>query len=839
MAMRQENVDFVKLFIENGLKLNGFFTKEDLQTLYEDKYNILEPLMEQSLFNKLKSLGYNLPLDLDVIRRRATGCYMDNHVGRKGMENSAAKQTSDGNRHDKISLEHLFVWCLMVKNQDLAKMFWKELKEPVAAALFAIGLFDAVITTKKLKKPEKLQILQNNTGDFVKLAMEMMNKCYTEKKWFEILLQKLDNWNNKSCLILASNTKNIGFMSHTACQEVMDYLWWGQFELSSVPYVAWYSTLGIKDVFADTKLKESVLGFYCSPVVIFGLHVVSYLIFLGLYSYLMLVKFNPYFTIVEGVVCFWVFTIACEEIRQIYNSDTDTVRLKIKTYWSDSWNKLDIFTLVLFIIGIILRIIPDAYTFEAARVILCLNLVFFYFRMLHIFFVNKHLGPKIQMISKMVRKDLIPFMAIILVFILAYSLASEAILYPNTELSLKLLYHLPRKAYWHVYGELFLEDIEGTSACTNDPALYNDYITLRCPSEVGKYAVPILLGIFMLVMVILLLNLLIAMFSHTFQRIQEQTYPYWCYQRYQLIHEYYFRPVLPPPLIFLAHVVKFFRHCFKNYRGSENVIHPESTFRLNFNVEKKKKISVFEKAMAKACLMKLHKDPQSMGRDDFRKDAMTSTTDFSDVLTKLSVIHGLVDKNEENVSENAVSTMDKASPGNAITTIKLPAVTHATLLEEGKATVKPIKSDQQPLKSDVSTVSSFRKRSLHDKHIGGRLEYRKLDNVEKKLDQFERRIEKHMEDMVKENRDQMERIIVNSKEMERIIENSKEMERIIENSKERVSRVSRPSVLSSKVRGYLANGICHCHCATCRAAMTYAQSIRRRFQQLKSSQPDK
>ena len=53
------------------------------------------------------------------------------------------------------------------------------------------------------------------------------------------------------------------------------------------------------------------------------------------------------------------------------------------------------------------------------------------------------------------------FVVILMVFIGAYAIASEAILYPETELSWKLLYHLPRKAYWQIYGELFLEEIEG------------------------------------------------------------------------------------------------------------------------------------------------------------------------------------------------------------------------------------------------------------------------------------------------------------------------------------------------------------------------------------------
>ena len=58
-------------------------------------------------------------------------------------------------------------------------------------------------------------------------------------------------------------------------------------------------------------------------------------------------------------------------------------------------------------------------------------------------------------------RDLMWFVMILMVFIGAYAIASEAILYPETELSWKLLYHLPRKAYWQIYGELFLEEIEG------------------------------------------------------------------------------------------------------------------------------------------------------------------------------------------------------------------------------------------------------------------------------------------------------------------------------------------------------------------------------------------
>ena len=57
--------------------------------------------------------------------------------------------------------------------------------------------------------------------------------------------------------------------------------------------------------------------------------------------------------------------------------------------------------------------------------------------------------------------DLAFFTIILMVFIIAYGLASQAILYPNTPFSLTLMKEIVRKPYWQMYGELFLEEIEG------------------------------------------------------------------------------------------------------------------------------------------------------------------------------------------------------------------------------------------------------------------------------------------------------------------------------------------------------------------------------------------
>lgn len=70
-------------------------------------------------------------------------------------------------------------------------------------------------------------------------------------------------------------------------------------------------------------------------------------------------------------------------------------------YFSDSWNVLDVVSLFAFIVAVMLRFFDK--TFQAARIILALDIVLFVVRSLQIFSVNRLLGPKLVMIRRMVR----------------------------------------------------------------------------------------------------------------------------------------------------------------------------------------------------------------------------------------------------------------------------------------------------------------------------------------------------------------------------------------------------------------------------------------------------
>ena len=92
-------------------------------------------------------------------------------------------------------------------------------------------------------------------------------------------------------------------------------------------------------------------------------------------------------------------------VVQLLTDHSSSLWLKFKNYSSDMWNFLDILTLVTYIPGLILRLIPATVCgtcFYASRIVLAFNYMMFFFRILHMFAVHQELGPKLVMIGKMV-----------------------------------------------------------------------------------------------------------------------------------------------------------------------------------------------------------------------------------------------------------------------------------------------------------------------------------------------------------------------------------------------------------------------------------------------------
>lgn len=78
------------------------------------------------------------------------------------------------------------------------------------------------------------------------------------------------------------------------------------------------------------------------------------------------------------------------------------LKAKLKLFVSDFWNLIDDIALLLFIVGVGLRFIPDYNCYLAARIILCIDIIFWFFKSLYAYTFLRNLGPKLFMIKQMV-----------------------------------------------------------------------------------------------------------------------------------------------------------------------------------------------------------------------------------------------------------------------------------------------------------------------------------------------------------------------------------------------------------------------------------------------------
>ena len=266
--------------------------------------------------------------------------------------------------------------------------------------------------------------------------------------------------------------------------------------------------------------------------------------------------------------------------------EVQSISGKIFAYFGVFWNQMDVVAILLFFVAFILRFLPINYGFCAARIILAVDLSIWYIRTLDMFSAIKRLGPKLVMIGEMVnirereRKrivhvkfpifskvhDLKFYMIMLTVFILAYGVPAYSLINGVQEFS----WHIPRAilnlAYWQIFGELeVLDEIESKSLLIIQFVIL--FHLLSENYEISGYVVFILLIAYMTLASVLLINLLIAMFSNTFDRLQLDTDCIWKFQHYSLVCYHLTRPSLPPPLVIFSHVyrmiVYFFSHAVK------------------------------------------------------------------------------------------------------------------------------------------------------------------------------------------------------------------------------------------------------------------------------------
>jgi hypothetical protein len=384
-----------------------------------------------------------------------------------------------------------------------------------------------------------------------------------------------------------------------------------------------------------------LVDYITAPVTKFYSNMLSYTFFLGLLSYFVLTELRPFrhlslITVSEWVLVIWIISHLVEELVQVFGQrDTGplydlpddcmhvsiwhrTEKLKahlypIRTYLRGGrWNSIDMTIVALFITSFSLRYALPPYAFELDRIAFAITVIFCFFRLFRFWYVLPSLGPRAIAIQMMLT-ELLKFLLVLVVFVVSFGIAFQAILSPNQKPSVTTIVNIVWRPFWQMFGELFLDDEAGgmgrgvsdiscaarVAKMHQEEAEYNNAIYLNNTTDVYcvQWAAPILLGVYLLIANVLLLNLLVAIFSQAYEEVKEMSQTVFKFNLYSLTQECYYLTAFPPPFSLVERLVQFIWliTCYLKRDKFEPLDeHVEDHFRLNMS-------SVSEKLQRVAC----------------------------------------------------------------------------------------------------------------------------------------------------------------------------------------------------------------------------------------------
>ncbi|XP_064628689.1 transient receptor potential cation channel subfamily M member-like 2 [Lineus longissimus] len=532
---------------------------------------------------------------------------------------------------------HLFLWAVLFNRTDIAYFFWQHGnigKNTKKHPHIIMALMASTILSRLARRAhdEKEPALQESLAEHAKLwevrAGDVLMECSAnDRNKTQSLLTREHSetiWGEGTTLLSAAFMgQRKHFLELIPCQVNIDATWrgkmvrstptWKIFLTAVLPFLIFMikfterkactcsiPTCRSSKVEDISKVEEkhakskwaypvgydwkdlstvhftlAYVHFYTAPITKYYAHTVSYLVFLGLFSYTCLTNLHPGFPPVpELIVWFWILLFLVEECRQIYTSaDNDTIRQgplisKVPLiWWHDKWNRYDWLLYVVFSpLCLIIRLTVDEQNFQHARNAFAITLAGFFFRFLQTFYAFKEVGSKVQLIFHMM-KDLFKFGLILFVFVLSYGMAITIIIYPNRPLSWRLVRYVLYSPYWQIFlRESFVNRIDGEDGaptCSGNLTNWlNEHGELECRED-NSFG-DALLVIYSMFTNVLLLNVLIAMFNSTFERFQKESTTWWHYNRYSFVDEYKQRPLLAPPLNILSYIFRIGKYISRN-----------------------------------------------------------------------------------------------------------------------------------------------------------------------------------------------------------------------------------------------------------------------------------
>lgn len=465
----------------------------------------------------------------------------------------------------------------------------------------------AVKVTEKLH--ERAAKEEPNKDDFIELAnrveeftLRFLDPLTDQKQWREAFAL---NPGTDVLLDTAIKLNQKKFFDHPIVISIMDEKWHGNRQIAFIPSNLWWLFLNLwcivdivlfplsfsiflvlgcvatrvewlrsifrrrlfylrDEEFKATSLYQRYKEFFILPYFIFVRDTLSYLALLGLHLALCVEPSQLEFSVLEWTILVFLFGRLLVEIKQVGHLMRGKAR-KIKllgNYFRDLWNLFDVTSLVIFFCAILpLRIftwvewgtVRHNRTLDIAAILYGVNTMLFTFRVFGSILEAFERVGTIQIALFCIIKDAVVVVLHFAFITLAFSSTITKIFVAESTMAGNTVKH----SWWEIISQLGLSLLE----------LSDGLSFFQSTDTLSRALIHLLYALFLVMALILLINMLIALLSNTYQQVQTNSRQEWAFRKAVTIQTYSNYHPIPVPLNIISTVALWF--CGKKPRADE------------------------------------------------------------------------------------------------------------------------------------------------------------------------------------------------------------------------------------------------------------------------------
>uniref|UniRef100_A0A672SCE6 non-specific serine/threonine protein kinase n=1 Tax=Sinocyclocheilus grahami TaxID=75366 RepID=A0A672SCE6_SINGR len=138
----------------------------------------------------------------------------------------------------------LLVWAVLMKRQKMSLFFWQHGEESMAKALVACKLLRSMGYEAKKSDvvDDTSEELKEYSNEFGTLAVDLLEQSFRQDETMamKLLTYELKNWSNSTCLKLAVSSRLRPFVAHTCTQMLLSDMWMGRLNMRKN---SWYKVI--------------------------------------------------------------------------------------------------------------------------------------------------------------------------------------------------------------------------------------------------------------------------------------------------------------------------------------------------------------------------------------------------------------------------------------------------------------------------------------------------------------------------------------------------------------------------------------------------------------------